>query len=373
MINNIVKRHKLNSLTSFRFFAALMVFIFHVGIFTKYQTGYLGVSFFFILSGFILAYNYHQKLYDLNTIEIKKFYIARIAKVYPVHLLTFLMAIPFYFFIPLQHEPILYFFQALTNIFLIHSFIPFGNISFNGVSWSLSDEMFFYIVFPFFLLIMVNFLKGIVRKMLFIQILWMLTLILIITTFSEFTSFNTWVTYYFPGVRLLEFLAGVILGLTFIEKEKYLSRLSAKLFSVFEITTVTLLFIMILVAPGIIQNLRYSLIFIPFWSILIFVFAFQKGILSRLLSKKVLIYLGEISFAFYMVHNIVLSYIFFLWKPEMNKSLLIGLCLVISLVLSSIMYRYYEEPVRLIVRNYLNSKIHKANKAEVNTKKAFNL
>jgi len=87
----------------------------------------------------------------------------------------------------------------------------------------------------------------------------------------------------------------------------------------------------------------------------------------------ILIYLGEISFAFYMIHNLVLSYIFFLWRPEINKSLLIVLCLVISLVLSSIMYRYYEEPVRLIVRNYLNSKIPKVKKAEVNTKKAFNL
>ena len=61
----------LNSLTSFRFFAVLLVFIFHVGIFSEYQTGYVGVSFFFILSGFILTYNYKLKFENRIRYHIK--------------------------------------------------------------------------------------------------------------------------------------------------------------------------------------------------------------------------------------------------------------------------------------------------------------
>ncbi|NWQ39152.1 hypothetical protein MLOOGBEN_00390 [Bacillus sp. EB106-08-02-XG196] len=49
---------KLNTLTSFRFIGALLVFIFHAGLLKDYKTGFLGVSFFFVLSGFILVYNY---------------------------------------------------------------------------------------------------------------------------------------------------------------------------------------------------------------------------------------------------------------------------------------------------------------------------
>ena len=151
--NILAKRTMLNSLTSFRFFAVLLVFIFHVGISSKYQTGYVGVSFFFILSGFILTYNYKLTFkQELDIYEIKKFYIARIVKVYPIHILTFFLVVPYYFLIPLKHEPILYIFQAMTNLTLIHSFIPFGNISFNGVSWNLSNELFFTCFFHFELL-----------------------------------------------------------------------------------------------------------------------------------------------------------------------------------------------------------------------------
>ena len=58
----------LNSLTSFRFLAALMVFVFHLGLLQQYQLGAAGVSFFFVLSGFILAYNYHSKMKSLTKV-----------------------------------------------------------------------------------------------------------------------------------------------------------------------------------------------------------------------------------------------------------------------------------------------------------------
>ncbi|MFJ8257599.1 acyltransferase family protein [Peribacillus asahii] len=132
----------LNTLTSFRFIAALMVFLFHSGIWKTYQLGYTGVTFFFILSGFILAYNYSERFHVLDSSKLKKFYIARFAKIYPLHFLTFFLAIPYYFIVPLNHSPIMYVFQGITNITLIQSYLPVGNVSFNGVSWSLSNELF---------------------------------------------------------------------------------------------------------------------------------------------------------------------------------------------------------------------------------------
>lgn len=368
----INEKNKLNSLTSFRFISALMVFIFHVGIFAQYQTGYLGVSFFFILSGFILAYNYKGKMTILNPSEIKRFYIARIAKVYPIHLLTFMMAVPYYFFIPLKHEPILYVFQAITNILLIHSFIPFGNISFNGVSWSLSDEIFFYGLFPFIIFLFIKYLKGKAMKLFLVIGLWITTLLLVMLLFVENNNFNTWFTYYFPGVRIIEFITGVLLGLLFIEINDTFVKRSKHIFTILEVTTIFLLVLMIIVGPNFNQNLRYSLIFLPFWASLIFIFSFEKGLISKLLSNKFFIYLGEISFSFYMIHNLVLSYILFLWKPNINQTLLIGVCFTITLTLSSLMYEYYEEPMRHRVRNYLNYKFREKS-IEINHEKASNL
>jgi peptidoglycan/LPS O-acetylase OafA/YrhL len=355
-ISKMKLRNRLDALTSFRFFAALMVFLFHVEIFSKYQLGYIGVSFFFILSGFILTYNYSSKLRSLDRTNIKKFYIARLTKIYPIHLITFILAIPYYFFIPLKHDPILYIFQGLTNLLLIHSWIPFGNISFNGVSWSLSDEMFFYLIFPLVIIFLQKFKtrkRVLISTLVSIYVLLLFVLLLMPIN----NNFAIWFAYYFPLTRSLEFGVGILLGLFFLRVVNKLSELSTLFFTIFEIISLSLLVMTIYLSDAIPQNLRYGTAFIPFMSLLIISFAFQKGKISKLISNKLFIYLGEISFSFYMLHNLILSYIFFLWKPSINNYFLIGICFLLTVFLSSLMYSFYEEPVRLKLKNLLIGKI----------------
>jgi peptidoglycan/LPS O-acetylase OafA/YrhL len=350
------KKDMLDSLTAFRFIAALLVFIFHGGIWSKYQTGYLGVTFFFILSGFILAYNYRGKLDIQHSEGIKVFYAARIAKIFPVHLLTFFFAIPYYFFIPLEHETVLYVLQAITNISLIHGFIPFGNVSFNGVSWSLSAEMFFYSFFPFLLIFLTRYKIGIKSKLIIICLLWLASILMIMVFFQENNSLNTWFTYFFPVIRSVEFTVGVILGLIFIDIKSKFIKIPGFIFSIMEILSLFIILFVVINSLYFMQNIRFSLIFVPFLSLLIITFAFQKGVVSKLLSNRILVYLGEISFSFYMVHNLVLSYILFLWKPNINTSILLLVCLIISLIMSSFLYHLYEEPVRKRVKVFLSAK-----------------
>ena len=70
----------INSLTSLRLFFALLVFASHLEIINKsfakhiFLEGYVGVSFFFILSGFIIAYNYSDRVSTPS--EKKSYYIA---------------------------------------------------------------------------------------------------------------------------------------------------------------------------------------------------------------------------------------------------------------------------------------------------------
>jgi peptidoglycan/LPS O-acetylase OafA/YrhL len=345
----------LNALTSFRFIAALMVFIYHAGIGNSYQTGYIGVSFFFILSGFIMTYTYRDKLSKQDPYHVKKYFIARLAKIYPVHVLTFFLAVPYYFFIPLKHETILYVFQAITNLLLIHSFIPFGNISFNGVSWSLSDELFFYLLFPYILFATLTKLTKIRDKFIIILLIWIIFALAFIALPEN--NFSIWLTYYFPGVRIFEFFVGIILGIIFLETKVYLSKFSNFIFSLTEITSILLLSIIVYSATSFSQNIRFSLIFIPFLGLIIFVFAFQKGIFSKIMSKNIFIYLGEISFSFYMLHNLVLSYIYFLWRPNLGSTMTILFCLTITLILSILLFNFYEEPIRKKIKVYLESKM----------------
>ena len=115
---------------------------------------------------------------------------------------------------------------------------------------------------------------------------------LILTVFFCFLPSNndlsTWLAYYFPGTRVFEFFVGLILGLIYLETRELLSRISDFVYNVLEISSISLLIVMIILSPNFAQNLRYSLIFIPCWSLIIFIFAFQKGIISNILSNKIL-------------------------------------------------------------------------------------
>lgn len=87
----------INTLTSLRILFALMVFGAHCYVLDPsfdthfFKEGFVGVSFFFILSGFIIAYNYEEKLLEKITTK-RTFWVARIARIYPLHLLTLLIA-----------------------------------------------------------------------------------------------------------------------------------------------------------------------------------------------------------------------------------------------------------------------------------------
>ena len=152
-------------LTSLRFFFAFMVFLSHLWILEDetpflrqlyddiFYEGYIGVSFFFILSGFVLGYSYHTKILH-GKIKFSQFWLARLARIYPLHLLTLLIAIP----LSIRGDEVEWITRFVLNVFLLQSFVPSDDIYFyfNSVSWSISDEWFFYLCFPFLVFIMIK-------------------------------------------------------------------------------------------------------------------------------------------------------------------------------------------------------------------------
>ncbi len=111
-----MRRAELLSLTGIRFYAALAVFLYHapqaVPGMTRFSDGKLlfnggdaGVSFFFVLSGFILTYNYADLFRDgISASSYKRFVWDRLTKIYPVHVLTLVMALPIAILSP--HAPL---------------------------------------------------------------------------------------------------------------------------------------------------------------------------------------------------------------------------------------------------------------------------
>lgn len=140
----------IEALTSIRFFAALCVLLYHSGgpaisslsatpeaVKNFFANGYLGVTFFFVLSGFILTHVYFGKLH--NGRAVQQYALARFARIYPVYLLALLLATPF--------APADDFWRIAPQFFLLQLWFPpefhFWPANWNMQSWTLSAELFF--------------------------------------------------------------------------------------------------------------------------------------------------------------------------------------------------------------------------------------
>jgi peptidoglycan/LPS O-acetylase OafA/YrhL len=104
------------------------------------------VSFFFVLSGFILSHAYSEL--DVKH-GLRSFFAARFSRLYPAHLFTALVAM--FLFSPIGSAYDLI--RSAVNLSMLQSMIPLlpWHYSLNAVSWSISTEFFFYALFPFIL------------------------------------------------------------------------------------------------------------------------------------------------------------------------------------------------------------------------------
>ncbi|MCB9046584.1 MAG: acyltransferase [Chitinophagales bacterium] len=296
-------------LTSLRFFFALMVFFSHLW-FLKDETpflqhlyddifyeGYIGVSFFFILSGFVLGYSYHDKILCGET-RFAQFWLARFARIYPLHLLTLLIAIPLSFKGALTE----WITRFVLNLFLIQSFVPSDDIYFyfNSVSWSISDEWFFYIMFPFIVFLLYK------RK--YIKVAPVILLLIPIMLYLAKEAYHEKYFYINPLLRIGDFVIGVILYRLYRKRKDIEILRNRNAATIAEITSILALCVFFYFHNDIPQGYRYSCYYWPPMVMLIYTFSYSRGYLSDILSNKVLVYLGEISFGFYMIHMLIIRY-----------------------------------------------------------------
>lgn len=308
-----VKPLYFRSLQGLRFVLAIFIFVHHVRIF--FENGkfhflfislyhfYSAVTGFFVLSGFILINKYYRSNKGISDFSAGKFYMRRLRQIYPLHLVTLLLSIS------LVTANSNYPFILLYNLFLVQSFIPNAEyyFYFNALSWFLSALFFLYLVFPAILL----FLDKIKRSL-----LWKIILLWVLTSFYTFAYFilskNSpdfhWSFYISPLVRIIDFLAGIITGLIFMYLCRSNRRFHPLLHRPVEIAVFTLLAAVFYFAKLIPLKLSLDLYFIPFFSLLIIFLAWGKGIIGPLLSSKMMVHLGDISFPFLMFHWLVMTY-----------------------------------------------------------------
>ncbi|UUZ80826.1 acyltransferase [Paenibacillus sp. P26] len=363
---NQPENNSLRPLTSFRFIAALFVFgahLYYLKGFPEYKAVYerflsqgdIGVTFFFILSGFILTYNYLYKFDTLNKRRLKSFYISRIARIYPLHFLTFFLAIPIVYKYMLA-DPGSIIGKATTNLLLIQSFVPIEEIFFsmNGPSWSISDEMFFYTLFPFVIWIVRK--AGIHTKGSLLSIILIWVCLLCLVFYYRDIAWSHWLFYVFPVTRFIDFVIGVLLGIFFINIKDWINhRLTSKVYySFIELFSVLLAAIFLYFHKSMHPSLTYSVYYIPSMCLIIFIFAFQQGLLSQLLSHKMLVFLGEASFAFYMTHDLIIKYTYRMPFIKTHPIAIAITAFLVSIVACTLIHLFYEMPLRNRIRNILS-------------------
>jgi peptidoglycan/LPS O-acetylase OafA/YrhL len=343
-----------------RFFAAFIIYLHHL----NYGGGLgpIGVSFFFILSGFIMAYTYHGKFINLSKQDLRRFFTLRFTRLYPLHILTFILAVPLVFWTEYKWGG----WDAIANIFLVQTYAPIGIhvFSFNGVSWAVSAELFFYAAFPFlfFILYKLKLFSNPGRILVTLLISFGIPAIIgyILKNSMQGTNTTWWLIYIFPPIRLFDFMVGICTGMLFLKFKDRVpnTRLTQMLFTLGEIVAILLL--VLSWKSGFMKYPTYSmgLYFIPSFAIILLVFSFQKGLISYVFSNRVFTHLGDLSFSIYMLHQLVITYVSVLFSYNIYgsnfhdlKHTMAQLGVFIAIVaLSEVVYQYIENPIRSYFR-----------------------
>jgi len=354
-------------LTSLRFVFALMVFSHHIGFVLdgEYDSlkwlykniffeGFIGVNFFFILSGFVLAYNYQDKFVE-NKSSKRNFFIARIARIYPLHLLTLLLAVPLLLKKIWLGNKLYWLIRFVANLTLFQSYIPIRSIylSFNRPAWSISDELFFYIAFPFLVVAIAKFLKG--NKYAWLILGLGFLVIPIAMNLLPDKYFHA-IFYVHPFVRLADFILGILVFNIFRKRKEIQANSN---FNLLEFSAILLLGGFVLGSNWIPEVYRYSVYYWLPMSYLIYVFSFQKGYISKILSHRLFILLGEISFSFYMFHHLVIDYFEIINQRYLeisNSYIVVFLIFSITLIISYYSFLFFERPINKWIRTTFISK-----------------
>lgn len=361
------EKARLDALTALRFLAAGMVVVSHAaGVFHCLDKKWLidlplaqGVSFFFVLSGFILTYNY-PRLSGVK--EVWQFWRARFARIWPAHVFTLFLCLFVFALKPLTTWGVPISYNIAAHVAMIHGWILQDQFFFtiNPPSWSISTEFAFYLLFPLLIwkqektwwtkLLLA---AGVVLAFIWLGGRWHLP---DMGNPAGLTGHG--LMYINPLVRVFEFVLGMTCA-TLWQQVRH-RKFNTALLTTLEVGFITIIGFYVANIFHWLEPLRATDIgrIARCWLLyngncfafagLIFVCALQKGLISRALSNKFCVWLGEISYSTYLLHMmmIVLYVQNKAYFAGMNSShVFAGYCLTL-IAASHLTYTFVEKPLR---------------------------
>jgi peptidoglycan/LPS O-acetylase OafA/YrhL len=362
---------RLEALTGLRWFAAFGVFIFHVrdfyplpGMRDVALFGNSGVTFFFVLSGFVLTWSFVP--HD----TAPRFYWRRFARIWPALVVSTAIAIPVFYAgrgLPFGRADQL---GVLASLTLLQAWIPSAIFAGNPAAWSLSDEAFFYAVFP-----------AVIRPLLRSPGLLLGLLAIVVTVANAAVRWWTWgdqlsvvqsrMLFVSPAGRVSEFLLGMTVAAAIrrgwrcpVPVWLALAATGTGIWALWFWQTHSA------ALPGAQAGDAMNQVAAPLYALLIAAVA-SRDLRARwmLLRSRPLVALGKWSYAFYLVHATVLYAVgqHYLprrapswdnWRPE---AIVLGL----GIASAALLYTVVEHPIERLLRGLLAPRHPRAGRTAV--------
>ncbi len=317
------------------------------------EQGAVGMSVFFVLSGFLLAYQYSGRYEDK-----KAYFVKRLARIYPIYVVAALSTLPWMWrgqdFSIWDTAAI-----VLTNIFVLQAWVPnYFNFWNNGGSWSISVEVFCYAVLPFIAPWMAGLSK---RKLMVFAVLLYVWCVVPGQVGRHFPDLQFSFFYALPAFRLPEFLLGAC-GFFAAQRGFRFSRPN--------LVVVLILVIFIVLIKRRVSGLPYigyNWMLIPAVVGLIVSLCQSGGRISSVLSCGLFVWLGKISYCFYSFQALVLLLLMKYHSgmvdafPILNANwVLCVLAFAILICLSALGHHFIEEPCRQKIQLWSDSRSQRA-------------
>lgn len=361
------KRRYITGLDGIRAIAVIMVLAYHLKL-ALFKSGFLGVTVFFVLSGYLITGILISEVEEEGTIDLKNFWLRRIRRLVPA---VMSMAVVIIFVSAVVNRII---FTKGCKDFLA-SVLGFNNWwqIFNKVSyfeaagvpspfthcWSLAIETQFYLIYPLILLGIYKLVKSrgegrAKRGLLFAGVTLLLALISVILMIVLFDpQQDASRVYYGTDTRAFSLLFGALLAILW-EYRMVPRRLSASVNMVLGSVSFAVLLVMTIAINGS-SNFWYrggQFVGTILTVLVIYTVSGRKTWLSRFLSNPVLKWIGDRSYSIYLWHYPIILLI----SKGIKASWWITLIeIVLSVVLAELSYRFIETPIRHgIIGEYLN-------------------
>ncbi len=343
---------RIEQVTFTRFIAAMAIVVFHFGrnkfpfddssVSFLFQYADIGVSYFFILSGFIMIIAYGNR----PRVSQWEYFQNRFARIYPVYAFALILFVAVE--VMLSHNVNVT--DLTINLGLLQSWIPGKALTLNYPGWSLSVEFLFYAVFP----ILFNRLYLDRGKSLFawVALFWLGSQLFLhigyTTVFQDVPPFadRSFINY-FPLMHLNQFMVGNLAGIYFLNHQEMRGTHDMKILALLASGVLLIRY----QSDVILHNGLMAIIFVP---IIVFM-ALNTGVITRLFRHRLAVFLGEISFGIYILQAPVFIFTHHLLIVILGLQLysihVFYISILILIAVSSVTYLAIEKPMRNVLRS----------------------